>query len=240
MLWADGKTLYKKLKTTRLGEGLARTGRLSPEAIERTAAAVAAFFDEGKRAGAVVMAFATAAVRCSENGVRFVDAVRARCGLEVDVVSGEEEANLAVLGALGDRDGGVIDIGGASTEICLRKGGATVFSTSLNLGAVRLYDLCRDRRASLEEEIGRALSVLPAAEDVGRMYAVGGTATTLAALKLGLPSYDADKIQELPMGISEVAALTDRLFAVPADERRSFAGTAPILLRAARSCFWRS
>ena len=142
MLWADG-TLYKKLFTTRLAEGM-REGVLSEAAMARTAEAVAACYAEGiSQAGAAhTFAFATAAVRSAKNGAAFCARIRAMCGAEIDVVSGETEALLGAYGALGNADGGVVDIGGASTEVYLRKGGKRAFSVSLPVGVVRLKAAC--------------------------------------------------------------------------------------------------
>lgn len=224
MLRADGKTLFKKLATTRLGEGVAFTHALSAEAMERTAWAVCAFYEEGKAAGARVCAFATAAVRSAENGGAFCALVKERCGLEIDVVSGSEEALLAINGALGDGDGGVLDVGGASSEVCFRLGGKIVFSVSLNVGAVRLFDLCGDKREKLAPVVGEAISPLCGQTFRGRFCAVGGTATTLAALKLGLKEYDGEKVQDLRLTRGEVNSLSEKLLSLTAEERKNLAG----------------
>lgn len=222
MLWADGKSLYKKVNTTRLGEGLARTGSLLPDAIERTARAVAAYCEEGKAAGASVYAFATAAVRTSANGQNFCDRVKALCGLTVDVVGGNEEALLGLCGALGEEDGGIIDIGGASTEVCQRRGGEISFSVSLDVGAVRLFDLCEDRRELLSAVIERAVSPLRSLQ--GKFYAIGGTGSTLASVLLGLDAYDGAKIINYPMPLQSLEALADKLLSMSCEERKRIKG----------------
>lgn len=224
MLWADGKTLYKRVNTTRLGEGLAGTGVLSAHAIERTAKAVADYCAEGRAKGASVYAFATAAVRSGANGGEFCRRVKELCGLDVDVIQGREEALLGLFGALGENDGGIVDIGGASTEICLRKGGKIAFTVSLNTGAVRLFDKCLDKEALLREEIGRAISILSPIKPCGKVYAIGGTASTVASVKLALKEYDGDKIQDCPLYLHEVAALADRLLSFTAEERKRLSG----------------
>ena len=128
MFVADGKVLYKTLQTTRLGEGLAEKPLLKAEAIERSALAVSDFYNRAITEGAEkVLCFATAAVRTAENRQLFLDRVSALCGLTVEVISGEEEAEIGILGALGNKDGGVIDIGGASTEIVVKKDGALLY-----------------------------------------------------------------------------------------------------------------
>ena len=124
MFVADGKVLYKALNTTRLGEGLATSAMLKEEAIARSVNAVVAFHDKAKAEGAEsVYAFATAAVRSATNGQTFIDGVRALRPLQVEIISGEEEAEIGILGALGYEDGGVIDVGGASTEIVIKAQG---------------------------------------------------------------------------------------------------------------------
>ncbi len=223
---ADG-TFYKRINTTRLGEGLAAAGRLRPEAIERTAQAVAGFAAEGRALGGEAYAFATAAVRSSENGRAFCARVKELCGLDVDVVSGAEEAMLGLFGALGDADGGILDIGGASTELCLREGGGIVFSRSLDIGAVRLFDVCGDRREALEAAIDAAIGPFEGVRPAGRVYAIGGTASTLACLKLRLGSYDGARIQDLPMTLEEIRALADELFFRTVEERRRMEGMDP-------------
>lgn len=223
MLWANGKSLFKRVNSTRLGEGLA-SGRLSPQAIERTVNAVLSFVEEGKRLGAEIRVFATAAVRRAENGNEFCKAVKDVTGLLVDVVSGEDEAMLGLSGALGNQDGGIIDIGGGSTEICWRTGGKIDFSVSLDVGAVRLFDACRDDSALLEENIEKNLAPIINVTPVGKIYAIGGTASTLACLKLELKEYDGEKIQDLSLSRAEVGELADKLLSRSTEERKKMPG----------------
>lgn len=216
---ADGKVLYKRLHTTRLGEGLANAPFLLPAAIERTAQAVADFYRQAKAENAEgVFAFATAAVRSAVNRAEFLERVHALCALPVEVVSGEEEAELGISGALGTGDGGVIDIGGASTEIVVKKGGELIYKKSLNIGVVRLKDgYGRDT-----DGIRRAAEV--AAESFGKIpvtdlfCGIGGTATTLAAQYLGLESYRSDKITGTKIPLCELQRLADRLSRMSVEE----------------------
>lgn len=224
MLQADGKTLYKKLETTRLGAGLSHTGRLQEERIAASCSAIARFAEEGRSAGAEVYAFATAAVRSASNGGELVRRVREACGVWVDVVPGEEEALLGLYGALGNADGGILDVGGASTEVCLREGGEVTFARSLDVGAVRLYDLCGDSEEALERVLVEAVKPLAGVRPQGKFCAIGGTATTLASLKLGLREYDAARVQDLFVSTEEVGALAKKLLALSVEERKELAG----------------
>ncbi len=195
MLVADGKVLYKALNTTRLGEGLAERPLLKAEAIKRSAQAVASFYEQAKNEGAEhVSVFATAAVRTAENRQEFLDAVRSLCGLAVEVISGEEEAEIGILGALGNTDGGVIDIGGASTEIVVKKDGALIYKKSVDIGVVRLKDKCGREKSAIEKTAWKAAEEYGNIPLRGSIYAIGGTATTLAAQALRLDEYDSEKI----------------------------------------------
>ena len=219
MFVADGKVLYKTLQTTRLGEGLADKPLLKAEAIERSALAVSDFYNRAVAEGAErVLCFATAAVRTAENRQLFLDKVYALCGLTVEVISGEEEAEIGILGALGNCDGGVIDIGGASTEIVVKKDGALIYKKSVNIGVVRLKDMCGRDKAALEKvalEASKQYGEIPLGDTI---YAIGGTATTLAAQVLGLENYDSEKITGAVVTAEEMQLLTDNLLAMSVDE----------------------
>lgn len=219
MLVADGKVLYKTLNTTRLGEGIADRPVLKREAIERSAVAVAEFYARAKKEGAEeVLAFATAAVRSAENGKEFTDRVRTLCGLTVEVISGEEEAELGILGALGNADGGVIDIGGASTEIVVKRNGAIVYKKSVNIGVVRLKDKCGREKSAIETAAREAAREYGSIPLKGSVYAIGGTATTLAALSLGLTEYSSETVTGAEIGAEEMRKTADRLSSMSVEE----------------------
>ena len=219
MFVADGKVLYKTLQTTRLGEGLAEKPLLKPEAVERSALAVAGFYHKAVEEGAEkVLCFATAAVRTAENRQVFLDRVYALCGLAVEVISGEEEAEIGILGALGNRDGGVIDVGGASTEIVVKKDGELVYKKSVNIGVVRLKDMCGRDRVALERvanEASKQYGEIPLGDTI---YAIGGTATTLTAQVLGLQTYTSDTITGAEVSLNDMQAVTDKLLSMSVEE----------------------
>ena len=217
MTLADGKVLYKTLETTRLGEGIAQTPVLKKEAIERTALAVFAFYQRAKKEGAKsVYAFATAAVRSAENGDAFVKRVKELCPLDVDVVSGEREAELGVLGAL-TGDGAVLDIGGASTELVVRKEGEIVYKKSLDIGVVRLKDACGDRIELLEETCKNFAAKFSDAP-VTTVVAIGGTATTIGAVAAGLKEYSSEKVTGVKISADKMRELSKTLLSMPVEE----------------------
>ena len=226
MVMADGKTLYKQLETTRLGEGLANSGVLKPEAIERTARAVQLFAAAAELNGAgTPYVFATASVRSASNGGEFVKRVKQLTGIDVDVISGEEEAACGITGALRGRDGGIIDLGGASTEITLQKGGKTVYSKSVNVGTVRLYDIAGQDRQALERAARTALKDYGNLSLAGTdMYGVGGTATSLAALFHELPAYDPKVVDGTVLTVGWLGSMAERLLSMPVEERKAMRG----------------
>lgn len=228
MMWADGKTLYKRINTTRLGEDLVSTGVMSPAAMHRTAAAVRDFAAAAAEEGAAkVYAFATAAVRRAANREEFLGEVRRVAGIEVDVISGEEEAEIGILGALGNSDGGMIDVGGASTEIIVRRGGKSVYAHSADVGAVRLYDACGRDYDKLNGFITAALAEYGEVPACGAMCAIGGTATTMAAVALALEKYDPAVIDGTRIGVAQAGEMAQKLLSMPVDEVMKMRGMDP-------------
>lgn len=219
MFVADGNVLYKRLNTTRLGEGLARKPILTANAIERTARAVELFYQTAKSDGAeTVVAFATAAVRSAENGSQFVERVKELCGLEVEVISGEEEAEIGVLGALGEADGGVVDIGGASTEIVVKEKGVLVYKKSVDVGVVRLKDKCGADEAALIKEAKAASIAFGVVPKIVVLHGVGGTITTLATQILRLEEYDSARITGVKITAKQIHEIADKLLKMTVEE----------------------
>jgi exopolyphosphatase/guanosine-5'-triphosphate,3'-diphosphate pyrophosphatase len=219
MFVADGKVLYKGLQTTRLGEGIAEKPILNAAAIERSARAVELFYEKAKNEGAEkIVAFATAAVRSAENGAQFTDRVKELCGLQVEVISGEEEAEIGILGALGYADGGVIDIGGASTEIVVKDKGAIIYKKSVNIGVVRLKDKCGREKKLLEQAAINAVKEFGEVPSNGVLHGIGGTATTLAAQVLRLQEYQSEKITGAKITAEQIQVLADKLLTMRIEE----------------------
>jgi exopolyphosphatase/guanosine-5'-triphosphate,3'-diphosphate pyrophosphatase len=223
-------------RVTRLGEGLAASGRLGDGPMSRTAAVVVDYVRRAERAGAgAVRIVATSAVREAANGPDFARAVAEACRRPVDVVSGEDEARLTVRGileALGVVPAVLLafDIGGGSTEFVLARGGRVTVATSLRLGVVPLAERFSfpgpvepARYDRMETEIlARLRHELPAAVlEAGAETLVGtaGTATTLAALDLGLTTYEAGRVQGHRLPRSAIDSLLARLGALSVAER---------------------
>lgn len=225
MVRAGGKTLYKAVRTTRLSEKLSLTGVLQDFAMERTANAVLelaslAQRDEVKK----LFVFATAAVRSAKNGAEFVTLVMRKTSLAVDVIPGVEEAQIGLLGAVGKRAGAIIDVGGASTEISVRSDTEQIYSKSLDVGTVRLFDWCGMDEDKLSAKISEMLPAYGILPKTNRVYAIGGTATTLAAVDLALPFFDEKRVDGHSISYERLKELCRLILPLSVEERRKIPG----------------
>ena len=224
LLWADGCSLNKKIYTTRLGEGIAFSPVLRDQAMQRTSDAIGECLREAEKFGAEkTYAFATAAVRGTENGKDFVRAVFDRFGLKIDVLSGEKEARLGILGALEGKDGGIVDVGGASTEITVGKDGKILYAVSADVGAVRLKDFCGEDVQQLAKYISKKISVfgdVPSCSVVG----IGGTATSRAALEYEVEPYDPALTHGAVLTRERIHDWALRLLSMPQEQRLKLKG----------------
>lgn len=230
----------RRLAITRLGEGVDADRVLLPEAIARVAACLEGYRDAIDELGAGrALAYATSAVRDAANGEAFLGDVGRAFGLETRLLSGEEEAGLTFRGATHGRtlDGltAVVDLGGGSTEIALGDSAGIRFSTSLDIGCVRLTErfACDDPLGTCEREAlvvslrSLLLEHVPADPRPRRGIAVAGTATTLATLHLGLPAEDPTLVHGHLVPTRWLFREAGRLAATPVDELRDRPGLMP-------------
>ena len=230
-------------RVTRLGEGLAASGQLGEAPAARTSAAVTEYVARARSRGAERIAIvATSAVREAVNGAEFAAALERAAGETITVISGEREAALTLAGVLaGLRDAAerrpaaagdtlVFDIGGGSTEYILAHGDTAATAVSLRLGVVDLTERhpfpARVEparfRALLDEVAGRLAAGIPEpirTARVARLVGTAGTATTLAALDLGLAAYDPARVQGHTLTRRAIQAQLDRLGALTVIER---------------------
>jgi len=235
--------LDRRSTVTRLGEGVDATGRLG-EAPQERVFAVLEDYDGAIRALDVEArtAVMTSAVRDAANGEAFRAAVESRFGLTGRTLSGDEEARLTFLGATAARAPGaaqallVIDIGGGSTELVVGEGRGVRFHVSTQAGVVRhterhlrsdppapeeLQALAADARAVL------AAAAPPDVRAIAGAVAVAGTATSAAAIDLGLEPYDPDRVEGHVLTLGTLEEELARLAAIPLKERRAVPGLDP-------------
>jgi exopolyphosphatase / guanosine-5'-triphosphate,3'-diphosphate pyrophosphatase len=236
--------LLRRMEIVRLGQGVDATGRLAPEAIERTRKVLAEYAAAARDLGATAVRMAaTSATRDAANRQDFEDMVVGTLGQTPDVITGREEAELSFLGATASLDAAarahgaqpprppflVVDIGGGSTEFVLGDGDGVRAARSVDIGCVRLTErhlhgdppTAGEIRRS-EDDIRTALAVVRAEVPVGEaasLVGLAGSVTTVAALALELPSYDADAIHGSRIPVGRVRAVTADLLAATRERR---------------------
>lgn len=236
----DFTILHEEQEITRLGKGLIPS-RLLQDGPRRRSLVVLRRFAEVARSfkAEQVAAVATSAVREAMNREELVVEIARETGLTVRVIDGREEARLTLLGVrhglcLGSRWVLVMDVGGGSTEFVLAKGEAIEAIVSTGLGVVKLIEQhllsdppTLDELQALREVVARRIdqlcSELPAREGT-QLIGTAGTPTTLAAIDLGLVTYDREKVQGHCLGLARVRELLDRLASLPLRERRRIPG----------------
>jgi len=240
--FADGTfhTTADRADVTRLGEGLDGSGRLGAEPIARTVEAIVGMVDEARQAGADhIYAVGTAGLRAAPNRDDLIEAVRERCGMTVEVISGEEEARLAYLAAtaalsVGSGNLVVFDSGGGSSQFTFGRPGAIEEQFSVDLGAVRVterYDLVG---AVSEDVVETALNAI--AGDLARLdgraspdaiIGMGGTATNLASVKHGLREYDSEVVHGTVLDTAELDRQIELYRTRDVEGRRRVVGLQP-------------
>ncbi|MFE7188430.1 exopolyphosphatase [Kitasatospora sp. NPDC057541] len=239
--------LDRRMIINRLGQGVDRTGRLHPDALERTFAACREYAEviSGFGVGPERIRFvATSASRDAENSAEYVDGVRAALGVEPEVVSGEEEAHLSFTGATKELTGGqfpapylVFDLGGGSTEFVL--GAEDVRAArSVDIGCVRLTERhfggaelpsdeqVAEARAHVRSELDRAEEVVPLT-GAATLVGLAGTVTTISAIAQDLPRYDSEAIHHSRISRERVAEIADRLLHATHAERAAIPSMHP-------------
>ncbi|MEV4614439.1 Ppx/GppA phosphatase family protein [Kitasatospora sp. NPDC049258] len=231
--------LDRRMVINRLGQGVDSTGRLAPEALERTFAACreyAALITAHGVGPDRIRLTATSASRDAENAEEFTAGVREILGVEPEVITGEEEAHLSFLGATKELAGTdlptpylVVDLGGGSTEFVLGIQDVQA-ARSVDIGCVRMTE----RHFTSAElptlgQISRAKADIRAALDLaaesvpldaaGTLVGVAGTVTTVAGIVLELPAYDSERIHHSRLTLDQVREVTGRLLSSTHAER---------------------
>ncbi|HEU5450245.1 MAG TPA: Ppx/GppA phosphatase family protein [Acidimicrobiia bacterium] len=200
-------TIERHMHITRLGQGVDASRRLHPDAIERTLAVLRKYRDIMDSTGVEgIRASATSAARDAANREELLIPAAEILGTTVQLLSGEEEGRLTFLGATTGLDAPaphlVVDIGGGSTEFTVGTG-TPEGTLSVDVGCVRLTEAWLLSDPPAPEELAQALSVvqaylddvdhlLPAAGQAETLIGTAGTVTTVAAVEIGLPEYDAE------------------------------------------------
>lgn len=235
--WTDGGlcVLKRERRGTRLFAGLFN-GRLQEESMHRSLMAVEemAVMARADQTDELYI-FATSAVRDAENGHEFTSKCEALSGVPVEIISGEEEAVLSYIGAMRGGRSAVIDIGGGSTEFTLGHDERIFAAKSLQMGAVRMNSqLPILSRENYQETVERCKRII--ARDAKDMLVqkeqfdwtgVGGTMTTLGAMKQRIPLFDPKHSEGMAMTYEEIHGFGMRLSGMTLEERRHVDGLMP-------------
>ncbi|MYH05566.1 MAG: Ppx/GppA family phosphatase [Acidimicrobiia bacterium] len=211
----------RRQMVTGLGRGLSETG-LAEESVDRTVAALERYGQlicEWKVTAA--RAVATSAVRDAPNREAFLDRAEKALGFRPETIGGAEEATLSFSGAVGELSDPencmVVDIGGGSTELVWRNTEGTIRAVSLQLGSVRMTESVLGDRPPPRSQLQAAFA--QAGEALGevslplrsRVVGVAGTWTSLAAIGLGLRTYDRRRVHHSTMTSAQMAILLAEL-----------------------------
>ncbi|MET8559452.1 Ppx/GppA phosphatase family protein [Streptomyces flaveolus] len=242
--------LERRMTIVRLGQGVDRTGRLAPEALERTFAACREYADVIKEHGAERLRFvATSASRDAENREEFVRGVLEILGVEPEVITGDQEAEFSFTGATKELTGRadltrpylVVDIGGGSTEFVVGDDHVRA-ARSVDVGCVRMTErhLVHGGEVSdppTEEEIAAMRADIEAALDLAErsvplreahtLVGLAGSVTTVSAIAQELPEYDSARIHHSRVSRDRVREITERLLRSTHAERAAIPSLHP-------------
>jgi exopolyphosphatase / guanosine-5'-triphosphate,3'-diphosphate pyrophosphatase len=230
-----------KRRITRLGGGFTKHGGISADARERSSVALREFAADIRQLNVDrVRAVATSAVRDAVNGQAFCAQVLEATGIRLEVIDGNEEGELTLSGVLAGIDGVpehlmVFDVGGGSTEYTFTSGTKLLYTESLPLGVVRLTEGKVSQEAMLDKierelnSLRRSLGsqgltpLLKGAELVG----TAGTATTLAAISMGMTDYDYRRVNNYTLSLEEIRSILAMLLPLTPEQRLSIPGMEP-------------
>lgn len=242
--------LDRRMEIVRLGQGVDRTGRLAPEALERTFAACRQYAAVIREHGAERVRFvATSASRDAENRDDFVRGVLDILGVEPEVITGDQEAAFSFDGATKELAGRddlakpylVVDIGGGSTELVVGDDRVRA-ARSVDIGCVRMTErhLVRDgvvgdppAPAAIDAIRADVAAALDLAEETvpltsaATLVGLAGTVTTMAAIALGLQEYDSEAIHHSRLSLEQVREITGRLLGSTHAERAAIGAMHP-------------
>lgn len=238
----DGKwrTVVDRAEMTRLGEGLSQGGRIIEAAIERTIAAIASMVGEANQHGVrAIAAVGTAGLRIASNGGDVVDAIRARTGIHIEVISGEEESRMAYLAAkagLGLNRGSLVvfDTGGGSSQFTFGHDAVVDTRFSVNVGAVSYTERFGLDRAVSPEVLREVMAAISA--DLSRLdghlvpdalAGMGGAVTNITAVMHRLATYDPVVVQGSIVDRGELDRQVELYRSRDADARRAIVGLQP-------------
>ncbi len=234
------KALFDQETVVRLGEGLHQTGILSEEAMTRAIQTLEGYVRRCREMGVQkVFAVGTSALREAKNSSLFIRRVKEQLALNIEVISGEEEARLSFLAVARDSEMPlenllVVDVGGGSTELIFGKGDEIILWKSLPLGIVRFTErfllsdpVKEEEYRAMVEEIQKQLLYFSVPEDPLSMVSIGGTGTALASVELGLDPFIAEKVHRFTLTREALKNQLSLYRSKTIEERKGIKGLSP-------------
>jgi len=229
---------------TRLGQGVHQTGRISPEGEERSLKVLQRYLERCKRLNVEeIIAVGTSALRDARNSAEVRARFKERLGLDVRVISGDEEAAYSFLAVqkglpLNRRELLVVDVGGGSTEFIRGNAAGVVEAISINIGSVRLTEQffrsdpvqteeCEKMVVAIEKELTRLPNQWLKDNSILTLVGIAGTFTTLSAVEKKLVCYTHGEVHGSRLTVSEVRRQVVLFQGKTIAERKAIPGLAP-------------
>ncbi len=232
------ETVHEEIKITKLGQDLSLNGSLLEEAIERTLSTGRRFVQIARDQGAQSITIAaTSAVRQASNRDTFLSRARNELEHDVQVITGEQEADMTFSGVTYGRvdkheELSVVDVGGGSTELMFGRNSHPLFQDSIPVGSVQLYEQLGWDGALTETELDSGIQYtrreindhigsdkLRKYSGSSRLFGVGGTVATIALVYLGLSEFSQSKIEGCRITRQEILQTSKEIFHCTPDER---------------------
>jgi exopolyphosphatase/guanosine-5'-triphosphate,3'-diphosphate pyrophosphatase len=225
-------------RITRLGRGVDSRGQLDLQSAAQTLSAIMEFTQRARALGVEkIVGVATAALRDAKDGADFLAQVKTQAGVDLEIISGETEAQLSYLAVVKGLPLDpaakilIVDIGGGSTELIRAEPGRKLDLVSLQLGSVRLTErLVHNDPPTAREAADLRLAVADALQELAWdftpdvMVGIAGTVTTVCAVALGLVTYDPKIVHGHRLSHDDVLAALAKLGAMPLAERKHVPG----------------
>lgn len=231
----------KYINTTRIGQGVDKDGYITKEALERNLNALKEFSDKCKEQKCdQVYCMGTSALRDSKNGQDFVNEAKRITGIDVKIISGEEESDLGFMGILEGTEGNkkddilAIDIGGGSTEFIIGNEEGIKFCKSENIGALRMTEKFITTDPIIDEEFNAMTdfienTILSTIEqlktmNISKLVGIGGTITSLSAMNQQLGVYSMEKIHNSVVTKKDLEKILQNLKIMTLNDKKNIKG----------------
>ncbi|UCD72260.1 MAG: Ppx/GppA family phosphatase, partial [Syntrophobacterales bacterium] len=234
------RTIMDLETTTRLGKGLVKTRKINSLTMQKNIDVIDRYLSICRdKEVTEIVTVGTSTLREARNQLDFLRRLRRRCGLEIEIISAQEEARLSYLAVARDQKWAsgplvVIDIGGGSTEWIYGDAGGELRVFSLNIGSVTLTEqfLTADpveegEYQAMASHVRKLLDNIPPLNGDASLVGIGGTITTLFSVKQGLKEFDPLRIHHGLLKLKDIEGQIEQFKTLPLRERKAITGLPP-------------